>query len=87
MAKHPLDDLGQVRAIHTGYHGPATGAAHDRMRDRFVRLVEESTDVVEVRTTDHCVMVFEAEQARAANPRILERYHVGEDRSSNLREG
>jgi hypothetical protein len=51
----------------------------------FVRLVESATETVEIRTTDNCVMVFEGEQARALNPRILKRYRVAPDRSSNLR--
>jgi thiol-disulfide isomerase/thioredoxin len=36
-----VDANGQVRAVHTGYAGPATGAAHDRMRERYETLIEE----------------------------------------------
>jgi thiol-disulfide isomerase/thioredoxin len=36
-----LDDQSRVRAIHTGYSGPATGESHERMRAEFVRLVED----------------------------------------------
>jgi len=36
-----VDAVGQVRAVHTGYAGPATGAAHERMRERYETLIEE----------------------------------------------
>ncbi len=36
-----LDGEGRVRAIHTGFSGPATGAAHERLRESFRRLVED----------------------------------------------
>lgn len=32
---------GRVRAVHTGFAGPATGAAHAELRRRFTELVEE----------------------------------------------
>ena len=32
---------GRVRAVHTGYTGPATGEAHDQLRDNFEALIEE----------------------------------------------
>lgn len=36
-----VDAHDQVRAVHTGYAGPATGAAHERMRERYETLIEE----------------------------------------------
>ncbi len=36
-----LDGAGTPRAIHTGFSGPATGAEHERLKERFVELVEE----------------------------------------------
>lgn len=36
-----LDAKGEVRAIHTGFSGPATGAAHEHMRERYETLIEE----------------------------------------------
>jgi hypothetical protein len=30
-----------VRAIHTGFAGPATGAEHEKLREDFERLIEE----------------------------------------------
>jgi thiol-disulfide isomerase/thioredoxin len=32
---------GRVRAIHQGFSGPATGEAHDRLRERFDTLIRE----------------------------------------------
>ena len=39
-----LDANGNVRAIHTGFTGPATGKAHDEMRAKFEKLIEEILD-------------------------------------------
>ncbi len=36
-----IDGDGAIRSIHTGYTGPATGAAHDEMRAEYERLIEE----------------------------------------------
>jgi len=36
-----LDRDDQVRAVYTGFSGPATGEAHTRVRERFQSLVEE----------------------------------------------
>ena len=36
-----LDRTGRARAVYTGFSGPATGAEHDRLRDRFETLIEE----------------------------------------------
>ena len=35
-----LDGKGQVRAIHTGFSGPATGTAHQQLRKRFESIIE-----------------------------------------------
>jgi len=35
-----LDGQGKVRAVHTGFDGPATGAAHAQLRERFELLIE-----------------------------------------------
>ena len=32
---------GRVRAVHTGFAGPATGAEHQKLREDFERLIEE----------------------------------------------
>jgi thiol-disulfide isomerase/thioredoxin len=36
-----LDHTGRVRAIHSGFSGPATGDAHLRLRERYTSLIEE----------------------------------------------
>lgn len=36
-----VDRDGDVRAIHTGFSGPATGEEHERLKRKFVSLVEE----------------------------------------------
>jgi len=36
-----LDGDGKVRAIHTGFSGPATGAAHEHQRERYELLLED----------------------------------------------
>jgi thiol-disulfide isomerase/thioredoxin len=36
-----LDGGGTVRAIHTGFSGPATGAAYERLREKYESLIEE----------------------------------------------
>ena len=36
-----LDKAGEVRAIHTGFNGPATGSEHTKLRAQFEKLIEE----------------------------------------------
>jgi hypothetical protein len=36
-----MDGDGDVRAVYSGFSGPATGAAHERLRDSFERIVSE----------------------------------------------
>lgn len=36
-----VDAGGRVRAVHTGFSGPATGRAHERLRERWEALVHE----------------------------------------------
>jgi S1-C subfamily serine protease len=50
----------------------------------FVELVLAADERLELRTSDHCVLAFDAAAARDAGPRILERYHVPADRSAQL---
>jgi len=42
-----LDGEGQVRAIHSGFSGPATGEAHTALRARFEGLLEEMLPAAE----------------------------------------
>jgi thiol-disulfide isomerase/thioredoxin len=39
-----LDAEGAVRAVHSGFSGPATGEAHDELRRNFERLIEQLLD-------------------------------------------
>lgn len=39
-----IDRHGRITAIHTGYSGPATGAAHTRMRERVIAEIERVMD-------------------------------------------
>lgn len=39
-----LDGRGRALAVHTGFAGPATGAAHAKLRERFEALIEECLD-------------------------------------------
>ncbi|MCP3977730.1 MAG: TlpA family protein disulfide reductase [bacterium] len=39
-----LDATGRVRAVHSGFSGPAAGAAHEALRGRFESLIEEMLD-------------------------------------------
>ena len=36
-----LDAAGKPRAVYTGFSGPATGPAHERLREQFERTIEE----------------------------------------------
>jgi S1-C subfamily serine protease len=56
-----------------------------RNMHHFVELCEEATTRLELETSDRCLAVFEVKLAREANRRILSRYHIGSDRSVDLR--
>ena len=36
-----VDSKNRVRYVHTGFSGPATGAAHEREKERFHDLIQE----------------------------------------------
>ena len=36
-----IDGSGKVRAIYTGFSGPATGAAHDELKRQFEKIVRD----------------------------------------------
>ena len=50
----------------------------------FVSLVENSVDLVEIRTSSNSRIVFSMKLARARTTPILERYRIERDRSSDL---
>jgi hypothetical protein len=35
-----LDSTGRIRAVSTGFSGPATGEAYVRLRNQFARIIE-----------------------------------------------
>jgi S1-C subfamily serine protease len=84
--------LTQVLAdeINVGYehlYSESVTAINGRMpRDMidFVRQVEASRGLIEIRTSSDGVIVLECEAARAATQRILGRYRIGRDRSPDL---
>ena len=39
-----IDSSGQIRAVHTGFSGPATGAAYSELRQKFETLIESMLD-------------------------------------------
>jgi S1-C subfamily serine protease len=53
------------------------------MKD-FVRRIDEAKGQIELVTSRDGVIVFDADEARAANARILERYRIPRDRSPDL---
>ena len=76
--------------INVGYDGfdyttiKAINGVQPRDMRHFVDLVEASDGELEIRTSDHCVMAFDVQEAAAATDRILARYHVPRDRSHDL---
>ncbi|HLU68395.1 MAG TPA: trypsin-like peptidase domain-containing protein [Kofleriaceae bacterium] len=90
--RHEVVILTQILAdeINVGYEGlysESVVAVNGRMpRDiaDFVRMVEASRGMLEIRTSSDSFIVLDAERARAANPRILERYRIARDRSPDL---
>jgi len=40
-----IDGANQIRAIHTGFSGPATGPAHEHLTDRFESWVEQMLEI------------------------------------------
>jgi S1-C subfamily serine protease len=50
----------------------------------FAELIQNATDVVELKTSSHSVIVLDKAAAEKASPAILARYHIRADRSSNL---
>ena len=55
-----------------------------RNMSHFVELVENADGLLKVKLSDDCLAAFDTSEARKANARILDRYHIGRDRSANL---
>jgi S1-C subfamily serine protease len=77
--------------INVGYahlsNTTVTSVGREIPRDmrHFVELVERGAGVIEVLASDFSTAAFDAREARDANSRILERYHIDHDRSADLR--
>lgn len=50
----------------------------------LVELLEEAKGVIEIQVSDDSIVALDPEEAREANARILERYHIRRDRSRDL---
>ncbi|MBL4633613.1 MAG: trypsin-like peptidase domain-containing protein, partial [Kofleriaceae bacterium] len=90
--KHETVILSQILAdeINVGYEGlysesvlSVNGKKPKDIR-HFVSLVENSVDLVEIRTSSNSRIVFSMKLARARTTPILERYRIERDRSSDL---
>lgn len=91
--RHEVVVLNQVLAdeVNVGYERIYNVAVRSvngvvpRDMGHFVSLVEQATGRLEILTSDRCLVVFEVDEARAANARIMDRYHIDYDRSVGLR--
>lgn len=70
-------------SFHTESVSRVNGIAPRNMR-HFVELVEASTGEINLQTSPGKRIVMTIEDARAAGPRILERYNIAQDRSADL---
>ena len=52
----------------------------------FAARLDDARGLLEIETSGPGLVVLDADQARAANPQILSRYHIARDRSVNLPE-
>jgi len=85
--------LSQVLAdeINVGYEDfhtesvQSVGGVVPRDMRHFVELVERAPERIEIKSSRDSLIVLDAAQARAAGPRILERYDIPADRSRDLR--
>lgn len=63
----------------------AVNGTTPRDMSHFVTMLEQATGMVELKTSGPAIIMFDAELARAASGRILDRYHIPADRSIDLR--
>jgi hypothetical protein len=63
---------------------PGAGVVPRNMR-HLVEMLEQAKGVIEIQVSDDSVIALDAAEAREANARILERYHIRHDRSPDLR--
>lgn len=62
----------------------AVGGHQPRDLGDFVRTVSATSGLLELKTSSDGVIVLDTAEVAAANPRILERYHITRDRSPDL---
>ncbi|MBM4360187.1 MAG: trypsin-like peptidase domain-containing protein [Deltaproteobacteria bacterium] len=62
---------------------PARGIV-PRNLAHLVELLEEAKDVIEIQVSEESIVTIDPVEAREANARILERYHIRRDRSRDL---
>jgi S1-C subfamily serine protease len=65
----------------------AVNGVMPRDLEDFVTRVLGSRGIVEIKTSSNGIIAFDADEVRAATPRILERYHIPRDRAKGLPSG
>ena len=93
QAQQEVVVLSQVLAdqVNAGYehldHESIVGVNGVQPRDlrHFLELVENSDGTIEITTSRYGVIVLNAAKVKNAHDRILKRYHIPADRSSNLK--
>jgi S1-C subfamily serine protease len=92
LDRHQVIVLSQILGdeINMGYEGlynesviRVNGVMPRDMHD-FVNRLDEARGIVEIETSGPGFIMLDADRARAANPHILARYHVGADRAVAL---
>ncbi len=73
-----------VRRVATAAARTPGGGVVPRNLRHFVEMLDEATGVLEIQVSDDSVIALDAAEAREANERILERYHIRRDRSRDL---
>ncbi len=74
-----------VTRVSTGAKRTPNGGLVPRNLRHLVELLENATEVIEIQVSDESVVAIDPAEAREANQRILERYHIRHDRSPDLR--
>jgi len=78
-----LDNTTVSRVSIAGSRTPGKGIVPRNLR-HLVELLEEAKGVIEIQISDDSILALDPAEAREANARILERYHIRRDRSRDL---
>ncbi len=78
-----LDNTTIARVSTGASRTPGRGIVPRNMK-HFVELLEHAKSVIEIQVSDGSVLALDPAEAREANLRILERYHIRHDRSRDL---